>query len=485
MRFRHYWLAGALLVMLPGAALAHGFGRLYTLPVPLWLYGWSAAATLIVSFVVAALFLSTPATPIKSGALPLNTALVRRGMPALRLFAVFILLLCIATGFLGHRDPLRNFSLTFFWIIFVLLFTYLTLFVGNFYAALNPWRSLADGVGRVWRGFCHGRVDYPKALADWPALLLYLGFIWFELFGTGRPKPLATFLTAYTVLNLLGVWLVGARSWFRHCEFFSVFFRLIALMAPLDYQRGENNAPGKLYLRWPFTGLLHERPAHISTVAFALAMLSTTAFDGLKAAQPWTMLFWGDPTGWMTQWQGVPPINAIKVFLPWYTAWNTFCLLASPFLYLGLYLLTLKLAKLFTGSQRSVSQLALDFGYTLLPIAFVYHLTHYATLILNHGMKIISLASDPFGWQWNLFGTLHRFRAPILADMGVVWHSQVGLILLGHIVSVWIAHRIALRVFGTRGKAMASQLPMLALMIGFTIAGLWILAQPLTTLRFL
>ena len=315
--------------------------------------------------------------------------------------------------------------------------------------------------------------------------MLYLGFIWFELFGSGRPKPLATFLTAYTLLNLGGVWLVGARAWFRHCEFFSVFFRLVALMAPLHYQRGEGGEPGQLLLRWPCSGLMQERPGHISTVTFALAMLSTTAFDGLKATQSWSMLFWGDPTGWMTQWQGVRPINAIEVFMPWYVAWGTLCLLASPFVYLALYLLTLKLAKLLTSSQRTIGQLALDFGYTLLPIAFVYHLTHYATLILSHGLKIISLASDPFGWQWNLFGTLHSFRAPILPEMGTIWHSQVGLILFGHVVSVWVAHRVALRVFSTRGEAMTSQLPMLALMIGFTIAGLWILAQPLTALRFL
>ena len=171
--------------------------------------------------------------------------------------------------------------------------------------------------------------------------------------------------------------------------------------------------------------------------------------------------------------------------MPWYVAWGTLCLLASPFVYLVLYLLTLKLAKLLTGSQRTIGQLALDFGYTLLPIAFVYHLTHYATLILSHGLKIISLASDLFGWQWTVFGTLHSFRAPILPEMGTIWHSQVGLILFGHVVSVWVAHRVALRVFSTRGKAMVSQLPMLALMIGFTIAGLWILAQPLTALRFL
>ncbi len=480
-----YIFASALLAGLPSTVLAHGFGRLYTLPVPLWLYGWGAAATLIISFIVAALFLSSSAPAHTAGSRVLQLQGLRKLLPALRLFSIFILLLCIATGFLGHRDPLRNFSLTFFWIIFVLLFTYLTLFIGNFYAALNPWQSLTNGIGQFWRNFSNGQINYPRALADWPALTLYLGFIWFELFGEGRPKPLATLLTLYTLLNLAGVWLVGARAWFRHCEFFSVFFRLVALMAPIHYQRGINGESGQLALRWPLSGLIQERPSHISTVVFALAMLSTTAFDGLKATQWWTALFWGDPSGWLTQWYGVRPINAIKMFMPWFVAWETLWLLASPFTYLGLYLLTIALARQLTGSQRSVRELALDFGYSLLPIAFVYHLTHYATLILSHGLKIISLASDPFGWQWNLFGTLHRFRAPILPEMGTIWHAQVALILLGHVISVWVAHRIALQVFQTRGKAMVSQLPMLALMIGFTIGGLWILAQPLTALRFL
>lgn len=455
MRIRH--AAASVALILPPAASAHGFGALYNLPVPLWLYGWGATATLVVSFLVAALFLSSAPRPHAVASLDLSDATwvsgVRRLMPALRVFAVFLLVLCIATGFAGHRDPVRNFSMTFFWIIFVLLFAYLTAVFGNVYAAVNPWRAIADALGRVWRGFTHGRVSYPAWLADWPALLLYLGFIWFELFGTGRPKPLAIFLTAYTALNLAGVWLVGARAWFRHCEFFAVFFRLIALMAPVDYRRDGPGGRDRLFLRWPFAGLLQERPAHLSTVVFALAMLSTTAFDGLKATQWWVRLFWSDPTGWLTEWVGVPPVNAIAVVRPWFIAWETVWLFASPFLYLGIYLAAVGLAKAVTRSERPVRELALDFGYTLLPIAFVYNLTHYATLILTHGLKIVSLASDPFGWKWDLFGTAHAFRAPIIPDMGVVWHSQVGLILFGHIVGVWVAHRIALRVFGVRGQA--------------------------------
>ena len=95
-------------------------------------------------------------------------------------------------------------------------------------------------------------------------------------------------------------------------------------------------------------------------------------------------------------------------------------------------------------------------------------------------MKIISLLSDPFGWGWNLFGTAGLLRAPILPEMGTVWHTQVGLIVFGHIVSVYLAHVEALRLFPSRGRAVLSQLPMLVLMMLFTVVGLWIMLQPIS-----
>src|SRR3546814_12143590 len=100
--------------------------------------------------------------------------------------------------------------------------------------------------------------------------------------------------------------------------------------------------------------------------------------------------------------------------------------------------------------------------------------------MFTQGVKIISLLSDPFGWGWNLFGTAGLLRAPILPSMSMVWHTQVGLILFGHIVSVYIAHVEALRLFPSRARAIASQLPMLILMMLFTIAGLWILLPPIS-----
>ncbi|HEX4895774.1 MAG TPA: hypothetical protein VFV11_05525 [Solimonas sp.] len=480
---RRPWLATAALA-LPGLAEAHGFGQLYNLPVPFWLYAWAATAALVLSFVVAAFFATRTAADTAPAPrdLPRLQAALRRLAPGLKLLSVGFLLLAIASGLLGSRDPYRNFSMTAFWVVFVLAFSYLTALVGNAYAVLNPWRVLADTLGRGWRGYTAGRWRYPARLGDWPALALYLAFIAYELFNHGRPSSLGTVLLGYSLLNLVGVWAVGAAAWFRHVEFFSLFLRLTALMSPLHYRpAGPGEAHGQLAWRAPFAGLLAERPEHLGTVVFVLAMLATTAFDGLRATQWWVGIFWFDPMGWVTALaDGAKPLFAYPKLRPWYLAWEMGWLLLLPFLYFAAFVLFVAVGKLLTLSRRPLRELVLDFAYTVLPIVLVYHLTHYATLVLTQGPKILSLLSDPFGWGWNLFGTAGLWRAPILPPMGWVWHTQVGLILFGHIVSVVLAHRVALRLWPQRWQALLSQLPMLLLMVAFTVAGLWILAQPLT-----
>ena len=63
----------------------------------------------------------------------------------------------------------------------------------------------------------------------------------------------------------------------------------------------------------------------------------------------------------------------------------------------------------------------------------------------------------------------------------VVWHTQVAAIVVGHIVSVYIAHLQALALFPDRRTAVISQLPVLLLMVLFTAVGLWILSLPLNS----
>jgi hypothetical protein len=387
------------------------------------------------------------------------------------------LALCIATGLLGTPSPYGNFNMTFFWIVFILGFGYATALIGDLYALINPWRQFCRLIPRAERG----RFAYPERLAYWPALSFYTGLIWIELFSRGKPFTLSVALLVYTAINFAGVWLVGARDWFRYGEFFSVYLRLIAKMAPVEFLR---DAKGEVIpsfrLRAPFSGLHRIEPEHFSLLVFVLFMLSSTAFDGLHETKPWIRFYWVDfYTQVLSPWVGRNPFAVYPLLNQIHHYWQIVWLILSPWIYLLLYLAGISLMWLLVHRRMKLRALAMRFMLSLLPIVLVYHITHYYTLIQTQGIKIIALASDPFGWGQNWFGTAQWFQGIYLPDTKTVWHVQVALILLGHIISVWVAHVEALRCFGSRRVAIISQMPMLLLMVFFTTVGLWILAQPL------
>jgi len=459
-------------VLLPGAAAAHSFGVIYTLPVPFWLYAWASAAALIVSFIVVGLFatqpLTAPGSTAQSATLhPLPTPLLW----LLRAASVGALLLCIVTGLLGTENPYGNFNMTFFWVVFVLGFAYLTALLGDWYAHISPFKTLALLLPQG------GWLRYRSALGYTPALLLYAGFLWLELFGGPSPRLLSQALLGYTGITLVGVLLFGARDWFRYGEFFAVFLRLIAAMAPLALT---DEPKPRLYWRWPFSGLRTAQTGHWTLLLFVLFMLSSTAFDGLHEAQRWVEFYWVTLyRALLSDWFGSNPIAAFPHMRALYQHWQLGWLLLSPWLYFAFYLAGIAAMRLLLRGRHRLMPLALAFAPSLLPIALVYHVTHYYTLIQTQGIKIIALASDPLGRSWDLFGTATWFRRLIVPDTGMVWHVQVALILFGHIVSVYIAHLIALDLLRSRRAATFSQLPMLVLMVAFTVAGLWILSQPI------
>ena len=465
-----------MLLLVPVVAGAHSFGKLYNLPVPLWLYLYGATAALLGSFLVMAWFSTQAAASSKAEALIAARAWPRPALWLLRLAqltSLALLALMIFSGLAGSQNAYANFNMSGFWIGFVLGFAYLTAALGNLYARLNPWRLLVRALER-FTGDWRGQVTARERLGVWPALLLYMAFIWLELFGGTGPRGLSLALMAYTVINLVGAWWLGTAAWFRQGELFAVFLRYLALCAPLHWQQG------RLQWRWPFAGLLAERSRHGSELLFILFMLSSTAFDGLRETLPWVKLFWQDL--YALAWEpllGDDRVASYARLTQIFAVWQSAALLLSPLLYLAAYLFCLKLAQWATGSRISLRELALRFAPTLLPIALVYHVTHYYTLLFTQGSVLPWLLADPLGtgseWAWRFLGRPKGF----IPDAGTVWHTQVALILLGHIVSVVLAHRVALEVFITRRAATLSQLPMLLLMMLYTGSGLWILAQPL------
>ena len=467
------WPAALAMLLAPGAAAAHSFGTPYNLPVPFWMYAYGASATLAVSFGIVAYFAGVPIRERDAGVRKtLGWRIPNALLAPLRAVSVALLVLCIATGLFGTKNVYTNFNMTFFWLIFALGFLYLTAFVGDLYALINPWRVLCDTLS-PWAGRRASLVRYPARLGYVPALLSYVGCIWLELFGKSQPHSLALALVSYTAINLAGAALFGRVDWFRYGEFFAVMFRLVGRMAPVVYVR--ETGGWSVAHRTPLLGLLDEPAERMSLLLFVLFMLSSTAFDGLHETLPWVTVFWKHIFPLLTAGSTQPYVVTVN----YYYYWQWAMLLLSPLIYLAIFLAFIKASKVAAGSKKDMRTLALAFTLSLVPIAFVYNATHYFTLLVSQGLQIVRIASDPFGWQWNLFGTATLPSDPVILDAGTVWHTQVALILIGHILGVYVSHLEALRVFRGTRRAVVSQLPMLFLMIIFTTVGLWILSLPI------
>jgi hypothetical protein len=93
------------------------------------------------------------------------------------------------------------------------------------------------------------------------------------------------------------------------------------------------------------------------------------------------------------------------------------------------------------------------------------------------GQFAIPLASDPFGWGWDLLGTA-SFR-PNLAPISpnVVWYVQVVALVAGHVLALTLAHDRAVGLFRSAQTAARTQYAMLALMVLYTVGGLRLLSQ--------
>jgi len=60
--------------------------------------------------------------------------------------------------------------------------------------------------------------------------------------------------------------------------------------------------------------------------------------------------------------------------------------------------------------------------------------------------------------------------------LSAFWWSQVALVVAGHVLAVAAAHRVAVRRYGD--DAGRGHLPLVALMVGYTVLSLWIVSRP-------
>ena len=127
----------------------------------------------------------------------------------------------------------------------------------------------------------------------------------------------------------------------------------------------------------------------------------------------------------------------------------------------------------------STEQVAKTFVFSLVPIALAYNLSHYFSFLIITGQNIIPLISDPFGFGWNILGTKNYIPNFSIVNARFVWILSVFSLVVGHIISVYISHKIASRSISSIKLVIQSQIPMLFLMVFYTAISLWIIAQPI------
>jgi hypothetical protein len=461
-----------------GTASAHGFGQRYELPLPLSLYLYGAAAVVVLSFAVFGLFVRRAHVPrtraqIDLLATPFGRALSHPAVVlGLRLAVLGLFVVTVAAGLFGDQNPYRNIAPTLVWIIWWVGLAYVTVFAGDLWALVNPWRTAFDGA--QWLGRRFGRtgepslgLPYPEALGVWPSCLLLFAFSWIELVYASAASPvhIAVLAIAYSLLTWAGMLAFGRDVWLRHGEVFSLVFATFARFAPTEA------SDGKLLLRPYATGLLGEKPVSTSMMAFVLLLLATVLYDGLIGTGEWAEL----EGALRARLSGLGEHGPATI--------KTVGLAAFWLLFLGAYLGISWIMSRVASSRPSALEVARSFALTLVPIAIGYHLAHYLVFLLVQGQYIIPLLSDPFGRGWNLLGTA-GYRVDIaLAGARFAWYTAVGAIVTGHVLAVYLAHVRAISVFAAPRVALATQVPLTALMVLYTCIGLSITAEPIVESR--
>lgn len=431
------------------AAPAHGVGAREDLPLPFELLLIGAGLALVVSFVALGLLWKQPRLRSEDGRLlPITVALALDSAPVR---AVFVALSLLVTGWtlaalLFGRDNANNPvpSVVYVWLWIGLAFG--SMVFGGFWRLVNPVRWLRRGLLAL------ARIEEDFTLAEyrlgyWPAAVGLLAFTWLELVAPDNAELLTmrVAIVGYLVLSLVLSLLFGP-AYLRTGDPFTAWSSLYGALSPLG-----RRADRRWVLRTPLHGPLQLR-ARPGLLAVTSVMLGSTAYDGFSGE---------------TRWYSFVQSSDLPAEMWGTVALVTFCMVVAGSLY-GAAALSARLAGV-CGSGVATS-----FAPSLVPIAAGYLIAHYWSLWVWEGTNGLVKMSDPLGTGANLLGTAGLTPPSALIAPGLVAGIQVVAIVTGHVLGVVLAHERAISLFPRRA-AVVGQLPLLAVMVVYTVGGLSLL----------
>ena len=403
----------------------HGIGSVGDLPIPFETVLNVSAWVIILTFV----FLKIS---WKKSVLVQKEVIVEQRQPWLgKIFGVFILSLLILPGLIGNEEAKTSITPLIIWVFLWIGVPVLGLVFGDIYSKFNPLSIIPS--------------PEKKPSTVWFAAALFLGLTWFELVWRkpGNPTHIGI------VFILLMLITTGTRI---------IFGKASIEVDPLHLLH-HLYAKLRFTLSKPIYKNMLENIANLSNFKgmeyFILLMIGTVTYDGLRGTTFWYNLF-GSSTLDIT--------------------FSTFAFFGINIVIIGSYRFACWFALKVSGEKQDLNNISLLFGHTMLPIAFAYHVTHYLSLLLYESQTILYRLNDPYGIGWNLFGindvSINYFLTPV-----ALWGIQVFVTLAGHMLSVVLAHDLAIKLFGHQ-QSDKTQYIFLLITVGLTLQALFVLSVP-------
>lgn len=459
-------------VMMPvKPSFAHASGQSFVMLLPTDIYTLGGVIVVGLTIILLALIPVTGTSGLHRNLALFGSFRIGRKIRFIHGLALLYFFWLLSAGWYGTTDPLRNPLTLGFWAVF---WMGLVMVEGLFFGIwrwINPWVFAYHMIRRI--SGRHRIMDWPSWLAYWPGVLLLLGFAIFTLADPAPTDParLASFMFAYWLFTLIGMLIFGFRTWSRHVELFSMIMVSFGSLRMVSFHAGRLRfgLPGWRLMANRQVGVL--RP-HISAAIFLLMLLGIGSFDGFNETFVWL------------NWININPLDfpgRSAIIMPTISG-IVLANLALIVIFGILIWLGMMAASENPQHRYALVDLIGVYAASLLPIALAYHVAHYLPSLLVE-MQYVALAIDGmFGRNIHILG-LDGFHVTDgffkhLDWVRMIWLTQAGIVVAGHVISVLIAHHMATARYENRFEIIISQLPIAIFMIGYTWLGLWLLAAP-------
>ena len=411
------------MILISSASLNHGVVNVGDLPIPFDIVLNSSALVVLITFVY--LKVSWKESIITPRQEVFNDKQNFIG----KLFGIIILFLLVAPGIFGDESSKTSVAPLILWVFLWIGVPVLGLLFGDIYSKFNPLNLFSL------------KSDKPESV--YFACILFIGLTWFELVWRrpGNPLNIAVVLiTLFVCVNLLRYFLKKSLIEVDPLLLLHYLYSKLKLFNSKPYFRSLLDNIGNLA---KLKGIEY----------FVLLMIGTVTYDGLRETT-----FWYNQFGSRTDDMGFSTMMFLIMNLGTILFYRFACFFA------------IKVG----GSDLELNHVSNLFGHTMLPIAFAYHVTHYLTLLLFESQTFFYRFNDPIGIGMNILNveepTINYFIEPL-----VIWGIQVAVTLLGHMLSVVLAHDLAVKLFGHQ-QSDKTQYIFLFITVALTLQALFVLS---------